>query len=116
MISVLLFADDIALIAPCENKLQLLLDCVDEWCEQWRLSINGENTKVIHFRNVSTLQSDFDLHLDLKFHVREVCKSASRALSALNTKFISCGDFHRKVREPVRLVLKNLFLISESGW
>lgn len=47
MISTLLYADGIALIAPSEKKLQLMLDCVYNWCTRWRLSIYVEKTMFI---------------------------------------------------------------------
>ena len=50
-ISILVFADDIVLMAGSENELQIMLKHVEAWCQKWRLSVNNEKTKVIHFRN-----------------------------------------------------------------
>ena len=42
MVSLLMFADDIALIAKSEPDLQMMLDVLARWCKQWKLSINGD--------------------------------------------------------------------------
>jgi hypothetical protein len=108
MVSILLYADDIVLLAPTEEKLQCMLDKMHEWCRKWRLELNKEKTKVLHFRTPSTRRSNFtfkcgditldyaesykylgmwlDEHLNYKQAVRELAKSASRAFSALCTK------------------------------
>ena len=39
-LSILLYADDIGLIAPDELKLQQMLDVVTSWCSEWKLHIN----------------------------------------------------------------------------
>ncbi len=49
--SILLFADDIALIADSPKHLQLMLNKVSDWCSKWRLSINEDKTKMILFRS-----------------------------------------------------------------
>jgi len=50
-VSILLFADDIVLIAESAEKLQLMLNIVHEWCRKWKLIVNKEKTKIVHFRN-----------------------------------------------------------------
>lgn len=49
-LSLLLYADDIALISHSENDMQHMLDTVDAWCRKWRLRINSQKSKVVHFR------------------------------------------------------------------
>jgi hypothetical protein len=46
-ISILPYADDIALITPDEQSLQLMLNKLTDWCSKWKLSVNPEKTKVI---------------------------------------------------------------------
>ena len=108
MISILLYADDIVLLAPDEQCLQNMLNVVTEWCETWKLSLNGEKTKVVHFRTSLTdiSKSSFtccghdilftdsykylgvwlDEHLTLQKNASELSKAASRAFGAL------CGN------------------------
>ena len=49
-LSILLYADEIALIADSELKLQSLLVRIDQWCKQWGLVISATKSNVIHFR------------------------------------------------------------------
>ena len=49
-VSSLLYADDIVLLAPDEESLQVQIKVVEEWCKRWRMSLNIAKTKVIHFR------------------------------------------------------------------
>ena len=58
-VSILLYADDIALIAPDELKLQQMLDVVTSWCSEWKLHINASKTQIVHFRNPSVQRSNF---------------------------------------------------------
>ena len=65
MITSLLYADDIVLIAPTPEKLQLLLVSVAAWCARWRLKLNVTKTKVLHFRKNMHLGQDLLLLLVL---------------------------------------------------
>ncbi|CAG2218392.1 unnamed protein product [Mytilus edulis] len=79
------------------------------------------NTVVKYDSKYRYLGMWIDEHLDWKFTVREVRKSASRALSALYTKFIACGgmdfDIYEKLYEnlvqPVLLYGSSIWGISE---
>ncbi|CAC5374152.1 unnamed protein product [Mytilus coruscus] len=81
------------------------------WCNEWKLHINAGLTQVVHFRNPSIGRSNYlstcsntnigyadsykylglwlDEHLNMNKAVRELAKSAIRALGALYGKFIS---------------------------
>ena len=113
-ISILLFADDIALISFSEEKLQIVLNCVYDWCSKWRLKLNEEKTQIVHFRPLSgeitahqSKYRDKDIvvtcsykYLGFWLHenrghgkgTNELAKAASRALGVLVTKFRSCGN------------------------
>ena len=58
-LSILLYADDIVLLAPDENKLQSQLDYLYEWCRKWRMSVNISKSQIIHFRPLRCKRSDF---------------------------------------------------------
>ena len=112
-LSILLYADDVALIAPDAESLQLMLNKLHEWSSKWRLSVNSDKTKIVHFRPSSVLRCNnlfscgnlnieltekykylglwFQEHLALKFATSELAKSASRALSVLYAKFKCVG-------------------------
>ena len=51
LINILLYADDMVLIAESEESLQKLLDITHEWCMKWRLSLNRDKTQIVHFRH-----------------------------------------------------------------
>ncbi len=62
-ICILLFADDIVILAEDEIKLQILLNFANEWCQKWTMKIYNDQTKVIHFRNKSTKITDLTFQL-----------------------------------------------------
>ena len=55
----LLYADDIVIIAENVNDLQIQLDFMNQWCKKWRLNINHNKSNVIHFRKRNGRQSNF---------------------------------------------------------
>ena len=59
LISILLYADDIVLLANSPEDLQSLLDLTFKWCEKWRLSVNGEKTEIMHTRTRNKPRSHF---------------------------------------------------------
>ncbi len=120
MLSTLLYADDIVLIAPSERNLQGLINTVAKWCEGWEMGLNLTKTKIIHFRKrlKSRPRSTFcfkfnngdiqyaneykylgllvNEHLDWGAMVREISRKANRALDLLNYRVRSCGGLHFK--------------------
>ena len=48
---ILLYADDIALIANSEGELQTLLNALEQWGKHWQLKVNNLKTNIVHFRN-----------------------------------------------------------------
>ena len=62
-VSLLLYADDIVIIAPDEFSLQQQLNVLNEWCVKWRLKVNENKTKIIHFRQSSRNESNYQFHL-----------------------------------------------------
>ena len=71
-LSILLYADDIVFIAPSESALQTMLTFVSEWCRKWRMAVNMDKTKVIHFRKKSIAQTAYDFQLG-NVPVEKVC-------------------------------------------
>ena len=107
-LSILMYADDIILLASDENSLQTQLDTLHSWCRRWRMVVNEEKTQVCHFRpkrkactshdfkyGASSLQivSSYkylgvflDEHLSYVHHVDSLAKAASRSLGFLRHK------------------------------
>ena len=109
MVSVLLYADDIVLLAEKEQDLQTLLDCTYQWCMKWKLKVNIEKSKIMHFRssrkrctpyNFSFGQLELekvphykylgifiDEHSTFQHATNVLSESAGRALSAVISKY-----------------------------
>ena len=144
-LSILLYADDIALLSPCEESLQTMLNAVNEWCANWKVTLNQEKTKIVQFRpcrieqcvfnfncgdmNLAYAQSYkylvfwFQENLYMKFATSELAKSASRALSALYTKYLHLGGMsyntwkklYESLVEPVLLYASGIWGMSDFG-
>ena len=55
----LLYADDLVLIAESEDDLQALLNCTYDWCLKWKMNININKSNVVHFRGTRKKRSLF---------------------------------------------------------
>ena len=62
VLSILLYADDIVLLAPTPEKLQNMLDVVSRWCEKWGMQINVNKTQIMHVRNHQRPRSTFQFN------------------------------------------------------
>jgi hypothetical protein len=82
-----------------------MLNTLTDWCSKWKLSVNPEKAKVIHFRSQSFSLTDFqfkypnhdilkfisykylgiwlDEHLTFDKSTKEIAKSASSVLGAV---------------------------------
>ena len=65
-VNVLLYADDIVLLAKNEQDLQFLLILVENWCIKWRLEVNLTKTNILHIRGKRKNQSMFMFLFDKK--------------------------------------------------
>ncbi len=59
-LNILLFADDIDMIADSQQSLQHMLDTLSKRSSKWRLNINIDKTKVVHFRMPSILKTEYN--------------------------------------------------------
>ena len=114
-LNVLLYADDIVLLAETELDLQFLLFLVEVWCKNWRLEVNLAKTNILHVRKNRKPRSKFmfvfdrrpvpycdfytylgcsiNENLNLNFTVSCLADSAGRALGSVITKMIKNGGF-----------------------
>ena len=112
-VSILMYADDIVLISNSAIRLQKMLDCLSQWCKKWRMSLNENKTKIIHFRKKITRRGNFIFKCcdkviqytcnykylglwfnefnDMSFAAKEIAKSATRALGVIICKHKSLG-------------------------
>ena len=110
-IGILLYADDIVLLAKNELNLQRQLDILNTWCNKWRLTVNLTKSEIIHFRKTRKKQTKYmfkfgnnslamvskykylgiilDEHLTYKECATTLADSAGRALGSVISKFYS---------------------------
>ncbi len=112
-LAVLLYADDVALLAEDAEQLQFMLDILGRWCTRWQLHVNSAKSAVMHFRTPATPQSAsvftcgqqaiptvtkykylgllFTDHLDYETMASTAASSASRALGVIISKAKALG-------------------------
>ena len=71
-VSVLLYADNIVLLSDNEANMQTMLDCLDQWCITWGLTINYLKSKALHVRAASAPRTEYNF----------VCGNSSSQLTA----------------------------------
>ena len=107
----LLFADDLVLISENESDLQKMLDSVDKWCSKWRMTVNVNKSKIVHYRGKDHMETGvvfklagnvvekvsyynylgliLDYSLDFSKTAKVLGISGGRALGAIINKYIS---------------------------
>ena len=50
ILTILLFADDMALVSESKRGLQKGLDCLSRYCDKWGLEVNKDKTKCVAFK------------------------------------------------------------------
>lgn len=114
LIGVMLYADDIVLMAENPNELEKSIRLFEEWCNIWRLTVNIDKTKVVHFRNKRKRATEhqfklndrviervekykylgvyLDEYLDMENTANILSEAAGRALGAVISKFQKLRD------------------------
>ena len=112
-ICILLYADDVVLLAENEADLQSMLNVLSGWCEENRMTVNNTKSKIVHYRSsavrctkyvFSCSSSSLEIvdryvylglviyeHLDWNVTAKVVAQSANRALGLLIAKSKSLG-------------------------
>ena len=62
-VSILMYANDIALISEIPDGLQKQLVALHKWCADWRMKINVKKWQVVHYRKNNTLATTFNFHI-----------------------------------------------------
>ncbi|XP_071151601.1 uncharacterized protein [Mytilus edulis] len=118
-IAILLYADDMVLMAENENDLQKMLDILNNWCITNGLNVNINKSKIMHCRNPSVPRTECNFtigtntmecvsnyqylglllteFLDYQLMAKAVAKSASRALGLLIVKSKTYGGFQHDI-------------------
>ena len=56
-VCILLYADDVVVLANNENQIQIMLNALSMWCTENCMSINTSKSKLVHFRPQSIPKS-----------------------------------------------------------
>lgn len=105
----LLYADDMVVFAESEHELQVCLTTIENWCKQWRVKVNEEKSKIVHFRKKLDLETEcefqvnnvtlgkmgeykylgvtLDYSLSFEKHFKCLSDSGGRALGSIINKF-----------------------------
>jgi hypothetical protein len=112
-ISMLMFADDIAIISGSETGLQNQMNILQDWCTKWRIQLNIDKTKIVHYRGKAMAKSEYEFsylgkqldyvekykylglwlheHLEWKYTVNELYQTANRSLNVLICRYYNLG-------------------------
>ena len=112
-VSILLYADDIVLIAPSEENLQSMLNALSAWTEKWLLNIHPDKSQIVHFRKNGSdatkhcvkcgkinldivsfykyLGVIFTEHLNYEKNATILSKAGGRALGSITAKYKAQG-------------------------
>ena len=114
MVSILLYANDIVLLAENENDLQSMLNLLDTWCSSNHLKMNPIKSQSIHFRPKSKTNFTFTCgpselkiveryvylgltlteFLTFTVMAKTVSQAAGRALGLLIVKYKTLSGMH----------------------
>ena len=111
LVCILLYADDIILLAPSEGELQTLILAMESWCHLWQMNVNILKTNIMHFRPKNRKCTDFSFsfrnqkikivseykylgfylheYLNYEFNASKIADSGCRALGLVINKFKS---------------------------
>ena len=103
------------MLAKNETDMQVLLDQLHNWCKRWRMLIDTDKPKVVHFRQGRRKRSEFRFkidnnklettstykYLEVIFHEKDafsadaekLAKAGRRALGSLISKIHNLKEF-----------------------
>ena len=106
-VSILLFADDIVLIAPSELNLQLMLDKLFKWCIENQMEVNINKTKIVHFRKTNSERTNFNFHLGNR-HI-DVCETY-KCLGIILNEYLDYTETANALSESVGRAFSSLIV------
>ena len=112
-LSIIAYADDIALLASSADELQELLNALEIWCSNNQMTVNASKSQVMHFRRLSKMKTQclfkygdnyldvvseykylglyLSESLDMNFTAKNVASAANRSLGLLIAKNKALG-------------------------
>ena len=138
-ISILLYADDLVLVANTEADMNSMLEAVNKFCVKWRLTVNSEKSNVMHFRRKDQPVSTVDMilggtklnyvtdykylgvvlneHLDFTETAKILAEAAGRALGSVCNKFNFMKNMNIKTyNKMINAYVKPVMHYSACVW
>ena len=103
---ILLYADDVVIFAESPELLQMEIDVLYNYCEQWKLKLNTQKSKILVFRKGNRLPTE---EWTFGEHVLE----CSRNISYLGLLFSSNGLMTQAQRKLAEQANKACFLLHK---
>ena len=104
----LMYADDIVLLSTSPNGLQKKLDILQNYCNDWCLSVNTNKTKVLIFNKAGRLINKYDFMLN---GIKLECVNSYKYLGI---HFCASGSFTVAQDELYKKALKAYFKLSKD--
>ncbi len=108
IIAILLYADDIVLLAESQQELQCLLDVLHQLCQASRMIFNLDKSKVVHFRRGPSVQHAVGPYMYDESPLEDV----DRYLSVVLTEFMNMSITDKQIAWAI---LRALGLLTAKG-
>ena len=102
----LLYADDIILLANSAENLQNSLNVLADYCTRWKLTVNTAKTKIMVFRKGGRLPNN------LRFQYKDSCIEIVSKFKYLGIVFTSGGSFNETEKTLAGQALKAIFKLN----
>jgi len=96
-IKVLMYADDIVILAETPSALQRMINKLGEYCKDWGLTVNTNKTKVLIFRRAKGRYRN-----DEKWHLNGLELEKVKQYKYLGVLLTSNGTFHKHIDEKLK--------------
>ena len=108
LVSHLLWADDLVLLAVDTVSLQHNIDILAEFCKTWKLEINLKKTKVVTFKHSKSCDNS-----DL-FYLNNSVIEQTKSYCYLGIVFHESGNFHIALNELRKKALRAVYSLKNS--
>ena len=105
-IPILLYADDVILISEDPMALQTCLDGLQDYCQEWKMKVNLDKTKIMVFENRKSLSRTFLLG--------DMVVPKTDRYKYLGVHFSYTGNFNIAQQELYKKALKALFSVNSK--
>ena len=107
-INCLLFADDVILVSESEDGLQVALDNLMKYCNDWMLEINPDKTKVMIFNKSGKKLSSY------KFKIKNQDLEVADSSTYLGITFNANGSLKNAITNLCKKAMKAMFKLRSA--